>query len=127
MAGGLGVLHRVDAAGRSFPNALRQRLSAFRWGDRKSTRLNSSHLGIAYAVFCLKKSNSRRRYSLSARSCSLRMICGAVGRMARGGSHYGGTCGPAKRARVRVCPASFFNDTAAPEIYPLSLHGALPI
>src|ERR1039458_592138 len=23
--------------------------------DRKSTRLNSSHLGIAYAVFCLKK------------------------------------------------------------------------
>src|SRR5437899_3850843 len=28
--------------------------------DRKSTRLNSSHLGISYAVFCLKKkSNSR--------------------------------------------------------------------
>src|ERR1039458_8844169 len=25
-------------------------------GDRKSTRLNSSHLGISYAVFCLKKS-----------------------------------------------------------------------
>src|ERR1035438_5827498 len=24
--------------------------------DRKSTRLNSSHLGISYAVFCLKKS-----------------------------------------------------------------------
>src|SRR5205814_7582604 len=23
------------------------------WGDRKSTRLNSSHLGISYAVFCL--------------------------------------------------------------------------
>src|SRR5205807_9685062 len=29
-------------------------LSAFR-GDRKSTRLNSSHLVISYAVFCLKK------------------------------------------------------------------------
>src|SRR5437899_10023724 len=31
--------------------------------DRKSTRLNSSHLGISYAVFCLKKktSNSPRR------------------------------------------------------------------
>src|SRR5437899_2254635 len=27
--------------------------------DRKSTRLNSSHLGISYAVFCLKKKNSR--------------------------------------------------------------------
>src|SRR5438045_6764996 len=26
-----------------------------RLGDRKSTRLNSSHLGISYAVFCLKK------------------------------------------------------------------------
>src|SRR5256885_6598703 len=26
-----------------------------RWGDRKSTRLNSSHLVISYAVFCLKK------------------------------------------------------------------------
>src|ERR1035438_6418575 len=25
------------------------------WTDRKSTRLNSSHLGISYAVFCLKK------------------------------------------------------------------------
>src|SRR2546426_5176894 len=27
-------------------------------GDRKSTRLNSSHLVISYAVFCLKKKNS---------------------------------------------------------------------
>src|ERR1039458_5473154 len=27
--------------------------------DRKSTRLNSSHLGISYAVFCLKKKNRR--------------------------------------------------------------------
>src|SRR5436853_7609150 len=28
---------------------------AYLWLDRKSTRLNSSHLGISYAVFCLKK------------------------------------------------------------------------
>src|SRR2546426_8880359 len=28
--------------------------------DRKSTRLNSSHLVISYAVFCLKKKTSRR-------------------------------------------------------------------
>src|SRR5258705_1906874 len=28
--------------------------------DRKSTRLNSSHLGISYAVFCLKKKNLAR-------------------------------------------------------------------
>src|SRR3712207_7538897 len=26
-----------------------------RWPDRKSTRLNSSHANISYAVFCLKK------------------------------------------------------------------------
>src|SRR5256885_8027526 len=29
--------------------------------DRKSTRLNSSHLVISYAVFCLKKKNKKRR------------------------------------------------------------------
>src|SRR2546426_5448848 len=39
-----------------------------RGGDRESTRLNSSHLGISYAVFCLKKkkedSNMTRDYLL---------------------------------------------------------------
>src|SRR2546430_6284214 len=29
-------------------------------GDRKSTRLNSSHSQISYAVFCLKKKNTKR-------------------------------------------------------------------
>src|SRR2546430_7557249 len=28
------------------------------WQDRKSTRLNSSHSQISYAVFCLKKKNN---------------------------------------------------------------------
>src|SRR5439155_25049795 len=28
--------------------------------DRKSTRLNSSHVAISYAVFCLKKRSTRR-------------------------------------------------------------------
>src|SRR5699024_12788255 len=28
------------------------------WQDRKSTRLNSSHVSISYAVFCLKKKKS---------------------------------------------------------------------
>src|SRR2546427_4097091 len=32
---------------------------AARWGDRKSTRLNSSHSQISYAVFCLKKKKTR--------------------------------------------------------------------
>src|SRR5262245_63859024 len=29
--------------------------------DRKSTRLNSSHLGISYAVFCLKKKKTKKQ------------------------------------------------------------------
>src|SRR5690348_18208377 len=29
-------------------------------GDRKSTRLNSSHPSISYAVFCLKKKNKKK-------------------------------------------------------------------
>src|SRR5438067_2949502 len=31
--------------------------------DRKSTRLNSSHVSISYAVFCLKKKKSRKHTS----------------------------------------------------------------
>src|SRR5699024_12603457 len=41
------VIHRledVDPVGRATPRS-----------DRKSTRLNSSHVSISYAVFCLKK------------------------------------------------------------------------
>src|SRR5262245_65271930 len=43
-AGGLDALKQRD-----------QELAA----DRKSTRLNSSHLGISYAVFCLKKKKKK--------------------------------------------------------------------
>src|SRR5256886_11102454 len=39
-------------------------------GDRKSTRLNSSHSQISYAVFCLKKKkNQRGRDTVSAENC----------------------------------------------------------
>src|SRR5207249_12158457 len=34
-------------------------------GDRKSTRLNSSHVSISYAVFCLKKKNKKHDPSAS--------------------------------------------------------------
>src|SRR3712207_7371272 len=34
-------------------------------GDRKSTRLNSSHANISYAVFCLKKKKPITSYDLS--------------------------------------------------------------
>src|SRR3712207_7926976 len=33
--------------------------------DRKSTRLNSSHANISYAVFCLKKKKIKTRYKLN--------------------------------------------------------------
>src|ERR1039458_10727045 len=48
-----------DTAGVALPTAAKKPLDAI---DRKSTRLNSSHLGISYAVFCLKKRkpNARR-------------------------------------------------------------------
>src|SRR3989442_4396088 len=36
---------------------------AFRPGDRKSTRLNSSHVRISYAVFCLEKKNTHSSVS----------------------------------------------------------------
>src|SRR5256885_3768858 len=37
--------------------------------DRKSTRLDSSHLVISYAVFCLKNKNSLLRRAIEAISC----------------------------------------------------------
>src|SRR5262245_64227336 len=36
--------------------------------DRKSTRLNSSHLGISYAVFCLKKKKNKKHNQRSKMS-----------------------------------------------------------
>src|SRR5699024_12795701 len=42
-------------------------LHAFLVGDRKSTRLNSSHVSISYAVFCLKKKKARDDSVLSQR------------------------------------------------------------
>src|SRR2546422_1750966 len=39
--------------------------------DRKSTRLNSSHGYISYAVFCLKKKRQKRRTTACVCGCSL--------------------------------------------------------
>src|SRR2546426_8070186 len=41
-------------------------------GDRKSTRLNSSHLVISYAVFCLKKKNKMNKRDERGRYDGLR-------------------------------------------------------
>src|SRR5277367_2159783 len=85
-----------------------------RRGDRKSTRLNSSHITISYAVFCLKKKNIR--------GCIKSSPPGARAPSTR----------PPTRAPTRTLtwPCGwffFFNDTATTEIYTLSLHDALPI
>src|SRR5688500_19767669 len=42
---------------RLFSDAAVKKLVGLSSADRKSTRLNSSHLVISYAVFCLKKKN----------------------------------------------------------------------
>src|SRR5690242_21061652 len=69
--GNLGVrveLHRVRSLARGLgpqvanvPEHLGQRHEGVE--DRKSTRLNSSHMSISYAVFCLKKKKNKKRSS----------------------------------------------------------------
>src|SRR3712207_9221289 len=49
------VQHRVDADGAVALDQQGLRIGRARLQDRKSTRLNSSHANISYAVFCLKK------------------------------------------------------------------------
>src|SRR3712207_8482451 len=45
--------HRVTVVAGQYPGA----------ADRKSTRLNSSHANISYAVFCLKKKKKHEQHS----------------------------------------------------------------
>src|SRR5437899_9459108 len=52
------------------PAKLREDLVQAALADRKSTRLNSSHLGISYAVFCLKKKKRYTRRRSSAHKAS---------------------------------------------------------
>src|SRR5699024_11401641 len=42
--------------------------------DRKSTRLNSSHVSISYAVFCLKKKNKTQRFHVSCQLDKLKSL-----------------------------------------------------
>src|SRR3989304_4023530 len=102
--------------------------STTRRGDRKSTRLNSSHGYISYAVFCLKKKTQPTRQRPAAqhtpaglaratRPARLPAAMRARGSWVLQPSVLGGL----------VLDLFFFNDTATTEIYPLSLHDALPI
>src|SRR5476651_1086144 len=84
-------------------------------GDRKSTRLNSSHANISYAVFYLKKKNiiSGHEVNHALEKCARETRGGLNSR--QGVDHDVGVY------------LFFFNDTATTEIYTLSLHDALPI
>src|ERR1039457_5860767 len=103
-------------------------MEAFWSIDRKSTRLNSSHLVISYAVFCLKKKtkNNSPYYAchLSGESPSMRSeaVCDCLPHV---------PCPTAMRCAhlgaLSLFFFFFFNDTATTEIYTLSLHDALPI
>src|SRR5215471_3199607 len=95
--------------------------------DRKSTRLNSSHVEISYAVFCLKKKKplgTGRTITYLARAIELPILI--VARLSVGTvNHTLLTIEAVRRRELRV--VFFFNDTATTEIYTLSLHDALPI
>src|SRR5690242_20876305 len=62
--------------------------------DRKSTRLNSSHMSISYAVFCLKKKTGRTRIPPPAGGARR-----ALRRRPRSGARRPGTCGTPRCAR----------------------------
>src|SRR5215475_14114512 len=84
--------------------------------DRKSTRLNSSHVKISYAVFCLKK---KKKHLCNP---PLTDTVSQHRRDARGTvSLFANPSAPDHMLFF------FFNDTASAEIYTLSLHDALPI
>src|SRR5207342_3545343 len=88
--------------------------------DRKSTRLNSSHVKISYAVFCLKKKTFLQLGSPDANAEDI------LARRERFGISYVVVFGCAMEAFAPVV-YFFLNDTATTEIYTLSLHDALPI
>src|SRR5690606_41436182 len=50
-----GTINRINSTRNSWYAATRETSASISCADRKSTRLNSSHVKISYAVFCLKK------------------------------------------------------------------------
>src|SRR5450830_496779 len=87
--------------------------------DRKSTRLNSSHVSISYAVFCWKKKKDYTRLILLSR-------CRTADGQIRGLRVFFLLLHKAQNIEA-LYGAFLLNDTATTEIYTLSLHDALPI
>src|ERR1039457_6982571 len=101
--------------------------------DRKSTRLNSSHLVISYAVFCFRSeehtSELQSPCNLVCRLLLEKKITSDSRRLSRVRVELGSAQGGEVVAAEGETNGGgfFFNDTAAPQIYPLSLPDALPI
>src|SRR3982750_658421 len=110
------------------PSHHRTNLQDFDEPDRKSTRLNSSHLGISYAVFCLKKKNNQLLDERVHRARGVAREPPYVP-VRREPLHRGVRESPPLSSRGVEAPGVFFffKDTAPPEISPLSLPGPLPI
>src|SRR5690554_7153212 len=51
----------ITVDGKPIKSVNKQIYLAFHKPDRKSTRLNSSHVRISYAVFCLKKKKKKKK------------------------------------------------------------------
>src|SRR5256885_10684094 len=68
---GLSQKHLSSGSGNRAVCGLGARLLGGQVQDRKSTRLNSSHLVISYAVFCLKKKTTSRPRTGTASTWSL--------------------------------------------------------
>src|SRR5207249_6930082 len=71
--------------------------------DRKSTRLNSSHVSISYAVFCLKKKNTALRRYRSRLCWPARCRCSRFSSSPDSGSAGAGGCSSAATARPESC------------------------
>src|SRR5690242_20813190 len=56
-----GLVRRLQAHVRARQGGTARARDPARHGDRKSRRLNSSHMSISYAVFCLKKKKKKRK------------------------------------------------------------------
>src|SRR5256885_1119923 len=98
----------------ALPTAIITYVSAGLPADRKSTRLNSSHLVISCAVFCLKKKKKNIQRSSMPTDKKLYTYSPSIFFF-----HI--------LLLLYYFFFFFFNDTATTEIYTLSLHDALPI
>src|ERR1039458_941444 len=92
--------------------------------DRKSTRLNSSHLGISYAVFCLKKNISDLRRSDG--TVELRHLHRRGARFVAH-SRSRASRGLFERAKFLHVSRFFLNDGRTSETSPFPRPGTLPI